>query len=198
MLFGRTSELHRVSVLAEKVRQGAAKAVFLSGRPGIGKTAFLEAVAHTHTRSFQRLRVTGHLDESTLPFAAVERLVAPLCDSVEQLPGPQRTALRVVFGIEEGAVDPLLVHLAVTGALHVAARNAPLMVLVDDFHLLDEESAGVISFLSRRIDGAPICLVCAKTWLSTMNRSVGSTAAWGYCFGSCGMRGMRKILLSST
>ncbi|KUN18075.1 hypothetical protein AQJ11_36085 [Streptomyces corchorusii] len=163
MLFGRTGELHVLSSMAEAALRGRGKAVFLGGRHGIGKSALLDAVAQMHAPSFRLLRVTGHPDESGLPFAAVERLLAPVRDSVQGLPRPQRLALRVVLGLEEGSTDPFFVRMAVTGALQAAARKRPLMVLVDDVDSLDRESAGVISFFSRRIDGAPICLVCAGT-----------------------------------
>ncbi|AEY86301.1 Shy20 [Streptomyces hygroscopicus subsp. jinggangensis 5008] len=163
VLFGRTGELHVLSSMAEAALRGRGKAVFLGGRHGIGKSALLDAVAQMHAPSFRLLRVTGHPDESGLPFAAVERLLAPVRDSVQGLPRPQRLALRVVLGLEEGSTDPFFVRMAVTGALQAAARKCPLMVLVDDVDSLDRESAGVISFFSRRIDGAPICLVCAGT-----------------------------------
>ncbi|MFF5550632.1 AAA family ATPase [Streptomyces olivaceoviridis] len=161
MLFGRSSELHRFSSLAAAALRGRGSAVFLGGRPGIGKSALLDEVARTHATAFRLLRVTGHSDEAALPFAAAERLIAPIRGSVEGLPGPQRTALRVVLGLEEGSADPFFVRMAVTGALQAAARKTPLMVLVDDFHLLDRESAAIVSFLSRRIGGVPLCLVCA-------------------------------------
>ncbi|MDO0924993.1 LuxR family transcriptional regulator [Streptomyces sp. TG1A-8] len=161
VLFGRGEELGDMSALAEAALRGRGQAVFLGGPSGVSGTAFLDALDEAHASSFRVLRVTGHPDEAVLSFAAAERLVAPVYDRVEELPAPQRTALRVVFGLEEGSVDPLLLYMGVTRALQAAAGHTPLMILVDDFHLLDQESARVISFLSRRIDTAAILLVCA-------------------------------------
>ncbi|MFE2040233.1 AAA family ATPase [Streptomyces sp. NPDC059477] len=163
MLFGRGEELRRFCCLAEAAHRGRGKAVQLGGPPGIGKSALLDALARRYEQSFRLLRVAGHPDESVLPFAAAERLVASVLDCAETLPGPQRLALRITFGLEEGYADPLLVRLGATRMLGAAAARTPLMVLVDDVHQLDTESAGLVSFLSRRIERAPILLVCAGT-----------------------------------
>lgn len=162
MFHGCESELHRLSASAEEALRGKGAAVLLTGRSGSGKSSLLEALAQKYASSFRLLRVTGHPDEATLPFAAVERLLIPLWDSIGQLPGPQQLALRVLFGLEEGPVNPLLVHIAVTKTLQVAAIDVPLLILIDDFHLLDKESARVFSFLSRRIGEASIYLLCAE------------------------------------
>jgi DNA-binding CsgD family transcriptional regulator len=161
VLFGRDDELRKLAARAKSVLEGTGAAVFLDGRPGMGKTALLDALAQTYAESFPVLRAAGHSDESALPFAAVERLTAPIDDIVESLPVPQRLALQIIFGLEEGSAEPLLVHLAVTSALQALADQAPLLVLVDDFHFLDQYSAQAISFMSRRIGEVPVFLVCA-------------------------------------
>lgn len=163
MLLGRSEELRRSSVLAEAALNGRGSVIFVSGPPGIGKTAFLEALSNAPAHPFRILRVTGHPDETTLPLAAVERLVSPLIDAIDKAPAPQQLALRAMLGIEGGPVAPLLLCMGVTTVLQIAASEKPLMVIVDDSHLLDQDSARVMSFLSRRIDSIPVLLVLAGT-----------------------------------
>jgi len=53
-----------------------------------------------------------------LAFAGLHQLCAPMLDSSERLPPPQRDALRIVFGLTEGPPpDRFLVGLAVLSLL---------------------------------------------------------------------------------
>ena len=55
-----------------------------------------------------------HPSEMELAFAGLHLLCAPLLDRLEGLPGPQRDALGIAFGLREGtAPDRFLVGLAV-------------------------------------------------------------------------------------
>ena len=57
-------------------------------------------------------------DRLELAFAGLHQLCAPMLDSSERLPPPQRDALRIVFGLTEGPPpDRFLVGLAVLSLL---------------------------------------------------------------------------------
>jgi hypothetical protein len=97
-----------------------------------------------------------------LAFAGLHQLCAPMLDHAESLPGPQREALRTVFGLSVGpAPDRFLVGLAVLGLLSETARERPLMCVVDDQQWLDRSSAQALGFAARRLAADPVGLVFA-------------------------------------
>ena len=97
-----------------------------------------------------------------LSFAALHQLLRPSLTTTGELPPPQRTALRLAFGLEDGAPpDGFLVGLAALGLLAGRAEARPLLCLVDDAHWLDHESAAALAFLARRLYADSIVMVFA-------------------------------------
>ena len=133
----------------------------LRGEAGIGKTALLEYVIQSAS-DLKVLRAAGVESEMELPYAALHQLFAPLLDRLEPLPGPQRDALAVAFGLREGpAPDRFLVGLAVLGLLSEVAEERPFLVVIDDSQWLDRASAQVLGFVARRLQAEPVALVLA-------------------------------------
>jgi len=100
-------------------------AIVVVGEPGIGKTALIDQ-AITSAQGFQVLRTGGNEAEMELAYAALQQLCAPGLDRLERLPGPQRDALGVVFGLTKGEPpDRLLVALAVLTLLSELAAERP-------------------------------------------------------------------------
>ena len=94
--------------------------------------------------------------------AGLHQLCGPLLGQLEQLPGPQRDALRVAFGLREGsAPDRLLVGLAVLSLLAQAAEDQPLACLVDDAQWLDRSSLQALAFVARRLLAEPVAVLFA-------------------------------------
>jgi DNA-binding CsgD family transcriptional regulator len=106
--------------------------------------------------------VAGVESEMELAFAALQQACAPMLDKLAGLPDPQRAALGVAFGLETGAApDRFLVGLAALSLLSEAARQQPLLCVVDDAQWLDRASAQALAFVARRLLAEPIALVFA-------------------------------------
>jgi DNA-binding CsgD family transcriptional regulator len=160
MLRGRRTERDALDRLLERVRAGESSVLVLRGEAGIGKTALLEYAAGRASQG-RTIRVAGVESEMELAFAGLHQLCAPLLDGVERLPGPQRDALRVAFGLQEGAPNRFLVALAVLSLLAEAAELEPLVCLVDDVQWLDRASVQALAFVARRLLAEPIAVVFA-------------------------------------
>jgi DNA-binding CsgD family transcriptional regulator len=132
------------------------------GEDGIGKTALLEFAAQSAS-GFQVVRIDGVEPEQELGFAGLHRLCARMSDRVDQLPAPQREALRTVFGVSAvGAPDRFFVALAVLGLLSEVGADEPLICVVDDAQLLDRPSTQVLAFVARRLTAVRVALVFAE------------------------------------
>ena len=131
------------------------------GEAGVGKTALLEYVAER--ASWCRIvRIAGVESEMELAFAGLHQLCAPMLDGLDGLPGPQRDALRVAFGLHGGDTpDRFLVALAVLSLLADVAERQPLVCLVDDAQWLDRASAQTLAFVARRLQAERIAIVFA-------------------------------------
>jgi hypothetical protein len=94
----------------------------LRGEAGRGKSALLDFILE-RASGFRVARVVGAESEMELAYAGLHQLCAPTLDRVEKLPAPQRDALRVAFGLQEGdAPDRFLIGLAVLTLLAGAAE----------------------------------------------------------------------------
>jgi DNA-binding CsgD family transcriptional regulator len=160
-LLGRDREREVLGRLLEGARAGHGGVLVVHGDPGVGKTALLDDAAEA-AGDLRVVRTAGVEGETELPYAALQRLCAPILDLTERLPDPQRDALVVAFGLSAGpAPDPFLVGLAVLGLLSESAEERPLLCLVDDAHWLDDASARALAFLARRLLAERIALVFA-------------------------------------
>lgn len=113
-------------------------------------------------REFRVLRTAGLEAESALAFAALHRLLRPALDRVGALPTPQRRALRVAFGEEEGDhLDPFLVALATLTLLTELGESEPVLCLVDDLRWLDAAFRDALLFVARRLLAKRVAIVFA-------------------------------------
>jgi AAA ATPase domain len=133
----------------------------LRGGPGVGKTALLE-YAMDAASDLQIARVAGVQSEISMDFAAVHQLLVQFQAQLDVLPPPQRQALRVAFGLEEGQPpDRFLVGLAALTVLSGAAGEKPVLCVIDDAHWLDPESAQVLAFAARRLYADRVAMIIA-------------------------------------
>ena len=131
-LRGRRDECAVLDRMVETVRGGRCSALVLVGEPGVGKTALLEYVVET-APDLAVMRAAGVESEMELAFAALHQSRAPMFDYLKQIPGPQREALEIVFGLTAGPPpDRFLVGLAALSLLSEAAEERQLLCVVDD------------------------------------------------------------------
>ena len=160
-LLDRERERAALDGLLEDLQLGRGGALVVRGEAGVGKSALLEYVAGA-AADMRVARAAGVESEMELAFAGLHLLCAPLLDRLGDLPGPQRDALGVAFGLREGgAPDRFMVGLAVLTLLAEVAEERPLLCVVDDAQWLDQASAQVLGFAARRLLAEPVGLIFA-------------------------------------
>jgi hypothetical protein len=163
VLVGRSAEREVLGGLLARAADGYSGAVVLRGEAGVGKTALLdETLAVAAADGMQTARLTGVEAETQLGYAGLHRFLLPFAGQLEQLPVPQRDALRSTFGLVAGPpADRFLVALGVLTLLAEAASAAPLVCVVDDVQWLDPESVVVLGFVARRLYAERVVLLFA-------------------------------------
>ncbi|KQX07639.1 MULTISPECIES: helix-turn-helix transcriptional regulator [unclassified Leifsonia] len=162
MLLGREAERQAIERLLAETRVGDGGALLITGEPGIGKSALLDAVRAT-TGGMLLITVRGVEAEHEVAFAGLHQLCAPLSHLVVELAPPQSDALGVALALRDGpAPERFAVGAALLGLLTRAADDAPLAIVIDDAHLLDESSASAIAFASRRLSSDPVAVIAAQ------------------------------------
>jgi predicted ATPase len=150
-LVDRDAERIELDSVLQVLRGGESGCLVIRGEAGVGKTALLEYLAR-RAADCRVISVTAVQWEAELAFAALQQLCAPVLDGLEGLPAPQRNALRITLGLDDGPVpDRFLVGLAVLSLLAGAAEDRPLVCVVDDAQWLDRASAQVLAFVARRL-----------------------------------------------
>jgi DNA-binding CsgD family transcriptional regulator len=160
LLYGRDQELARVRDLIDHVSDRGG-ALVIRGEAGIGKSALLsQAATRAKERGLSVLTATGVQSEARFAFAGLHQLLRPFLGELGRLPGPQRRALEMAFGIVDGeAPDVFLIALAALGVIADAAVKTPLLLVVEDAQWLDRPSCEVLGFIGRRLDMEPVVLL---------------------------------------
>jgi DNA-binding CsgD family transcriptional regulator len=161
-MLGRQAELAALQALVDGARNGSGGAAVVHGERGSGKSTLLEATAAA-ARGMQTLRVSGIQSEAGLAEAGIHQLVWPLLHRFDDLPDVQAAALRGAMGQGDAPPEGLLVGAAILTLLTDVARHAPVLVLVDDAHWLDQASADALAFAARRLANERVAMVFAST-----------------------------------
>jgi DNA-binding CsgD family transcriptional regulator len=160
-LRGRRAECGVLDGLLEGVRGGRSAVLVVRGEAGVGKTALLDYAVES-APDLRSVRAAGVEAERELAFAGLHQLCGPMLDGLERLPGPQRDALRIAFGLDAGlAPDRFLVGLAVLSLLSGVAEDQPLVCVVDDVQWLDRASVQVLAFAARRLQAGAVLVIFA-------------------------------------
>jgi DNA-binding CsgD family transcriptional regulator len=162
-LQGRKFERHIIDQVVDGLGSGGGESVLLLGETGIGKTALLRYAADRAGTA--RVLATGGVPaESALPFAGLHALLGPVLDLLPELPARQQAALSAAFALSPATgVDVFALAAGTFHLLAAAARERPLVVLVDDLQSLDATSREALLFAARRTPGEGIATLLAAT-----------------------------------
>ena len=146
----------RISTQLGEIRAGRGAALALQGEPGIGKTALLDWAAG-QAGDMRMLRATGIESELELAFSGLAELCMPLLGRLDEIPAPQRDALRAAFALADGRPgDRFVLAMATASLLQAEARERPVLALIDDAQWLDRASADALDVhaqaAARRVD----------------------------------------------
>lgn len=160
---GRRAEQQRVHALLGSAREGDGGALVFRGEAGVGKSVLLAyASEHARASGFGVLAAAGVELESELAFSALATLLEGAAGSVGQLPAAEAAVLRSALGL--GAVvaaDRFAVYRAVRDLLALLARQAPLLVVVDDVQWIDSASHEALAFAARRLASERVAMLFA-------------------------------------
>lgn len=158
-LIGRRAECAVLDDLLDGLRAGQSAVRVIRGEAGIGKSVLLEYVA-SRTTGAEVTRSRGVEADMELAWASLHQLCAPFLGAVDALPGPQRDALQVAFGMAAGdPPDRFLVGLAVLTLLTRASESRPVLILIDDAQWLDQISRQTLEFVARRLLAEAVAIV---------------------------------------
>ena len=158
-LLGREAEERQIGALLAAARNGRGGSLLLLGEPGIGKTALL---GRRRGPRDARAAGAGYEAESTIPYAALHRLMLPLRQHLPRCRSrtsrrcgwpPGRPRARRRTGSWSGW--------ACSGCSPRPSEEAPLVCAVDDAHHLDAESLEALAFVARRLEAESAALVFA-------------------------------------
>jgi DNA-binding CsgD family transcriptional regulator len=156
-LVGRDEELDALRGFLHQVDAGGG-ALMVSGEPGVGKSALLDAAAtHAYDLGLNVVRAAGAEFEVEVSFATLNQLLGPFLGLMPQLDQADWEALGAAIQLGRGRTsDPTLVSTATLSLLRTAAEHQPVLLVVDDLPWLDKASARVLAFVARRLAGSPI------------------------------------------
>jgi DNA-binding CsgD family transcriptional regulator len=161
-IFGREVESGSLNqVVTRTATEGAALVV--RGSAGIGKTTLLASARENAVqRGMQVWKVSAASSEMTIPFAGLHQILLPMLEQVHELRHPHRDALLACFGMDYGPkIDALPVGNATLELLAAASEDAPVVLLIDDAHWLDQYTWDVLGFVSRRLQNMRVSIVVA-------------------------------------
>ncbi len=162
-LVGRAAELARIDAALASARRGDSVVLVLRGDAGSGKTTLLDA-ASARARGLRVLRATGEAPpEPEQPFAGLAALCRPLADRLERLSPQRADAARSILDRGSGGRvgDRFAAYAGAFDLLVTTAAQTPLLVLVDDAHLLDDASGEAVAFIAQRLGTDAIALLVA-------------------------------------
>jgi DNA-binding winged helix-turn-helix (wHTH) protein/tetratricopeptide (TPR) repeat protein len=173
LLVGRAKPLRELQALLQRAIGGEPQAVFVSGEPGIGKTAFVQALVLQARHIAGLIVAQGHCIEG---FAGREPYF-PVLEALRQLcSGPTRAAtVRILTEVAPGWAAQIAelrteqrvpIDVARSGMVREGANlfeglaaERPLLLILEDLHWADYATVDLLSALCRRRSATRLMLV---------------------------------------
>ena len=163
-LLERDRELAALDRLIGDAEQGRGRVALIEGPAGIGKSRLLaEARARAAGMTVLAARC-GEL-ERDFSFGAVRQLLEPVADRERLLAGAAAPAAGVLEAPGETAEGSFAVLHGLYWAVLNLAEERPVLLAVDDLQWSDRPSLRFVTYLVRRLEGAPVLV--AATLRST-------------------------------
>jgi DNA-binding CsgD family transcriptional regulator len=171
MIVGRNNETARLAELWQAACEGAGRSLTLVGDAGLGKSALIEQTGtEAASAGVVVCAIEGVRGEEDLAWAGLAQLVTVLGPTLDQLPAHHRVALESATGARPGTiVERHAVFVALQALVAEAAADVPRLVVVDDMHWLDRESAQALVFLARRLTGLRASLLIGSRTLDDLD-----------------------------
>jgi len=144
---GRAAELRILQYARERASTGNAQCVLVEGEAGSGKTTLLGAFDESIGQS-KPLWLTGDQAEVSLPYGIVSQVI----DGIANDSAP----LDIDFYAGQ---DPFTVGADLISVVSRRRGSRPLVVVLDDAHLVDAQSAAALTFAVRRLLVDPVLVV---------------------------------------
>ncbi len=202
---GRGTELAQLHTALHAAAKGTPQWIMLTGGAGTGKSRLAREAIATLPPDPRRLVIEarGQTYHAETPLSLlrqiVEGLMAPMVegDHLDRLeaglearavPQAQSTSRKLAFLLGGEGGDSLAAREALAGV--IARMEAPLILLLEDLHRIDADSAAWLSQLAGRLDGGTLAVVCElrepmplspSPWLSPLTLALGPLAvgdAW--------------------
>ena len=163
VLVGREAELAQVETALDAAAGGAGQTIVVAGEAGGGKSAFVRAAeAAAHARGFRVLRGATLESDRTLPYAPfiaavrsgfrgtphdrLGRMLAQTAPDLAQLFPELGRAVPA-----DAAMEQHRLAVAFHGLFSAFAREAPILIVLEDLHWSDEASLDLLHSLAREL-----------------------------------------------
>jgi predicted ATPase len=146
-IVGRATELRILEDAHTRASTGRVQCVLVEGEAGTGKTTVLNAFAESISQS-KPLWLAGDPAESSLPYGVVVQVINGIAN------GSPPVDIDFYAG-----QDPFTVGADLIRIVSRRRGSHPLVVVLDDAHLVDPQSAAALTFAVRRVLADPVLLV---------------------------------------
>ncbi len=154
-LVERETELRLLTRLVGDLELGHGGSALVLGPAGSGRTALLDQVASLATeRGLQVFTARGSATEAELPYGLLSQLLASI---------PELADVPWLHAALSDGTDVQVLHELLCQRLLESARRRPVLLVVDDLILADEQSEAWLAALQRRRGSDPVLLVAAHS-----------------------------------
>jgi DNA-binding SARP family transcriptional activator len=151
-LLGRDHLLDRLDTACLAAGDGRSERVAVVGEPGSGRTAVVDHLAGRAKATMTVLRGDPVSGEAALAYAGLFDLCRPVLHLLDELAPTSAGVLRAALGLGPAVpMGTMAVGASLLALLSRAARDQPVVVIVDDLDAADDETFEALLFAVRRL-----------------------------------------------